>query len=379
VKFLGLLAAPFVGLALVVGILLFGDLPPEEPTIDACLVSGNITAADGQRVSEVAGFTGAQLSNAAVIINLAAERGLGDRGARIGLITAIQESGLRNLANAGQFTYPAGGSRVMTPAQWDVVREQVTLSLTMPNDGIAPGDWDSIGLFQGRLSAGWGGDETVQEQVANLLDPAYTAGRFYDTLTQVDGWQTMEPTLAAQAVQRSAFPTAYARHWDASGELFQALTGATLQCQTDSGEPISLYGWTRPIVNYVRLSSPYGMRMHPILHVWRMHNGQDFSAPAGTPIYAAADGTVVKAGRAGLLSDLNWVVIDHGGGVQTYYLHSETDGILVHVGDEVTAGRTIALVGSSGQSTAPHLHFEVRVNGIPTEPMAYLASRDVTY
>lgn len=377
-KVVALLTAPLAGLGLVVGVLLFGDTPVADPVINACQVAGTVTTAAGDKVTDVAGFTGAQLANAAVIINTAEDRGLGDRGARIGLITAIQESGLRNLANAGQFVYPAG-SRVMTAEQWAVVREQVKLSVTMPNDGVAPGDWDSIGLFQGRLSAGWGGTGTTAEQVANLLNPTYTAGRFYDALVQVDGWQTMEPTLAAQAVQRSAFPDAYARHWDASGELYQALTGATLDCQTDSGEPISAYGWTKPIVDYKTLSSSFGMRMHPTLHEWRMHNGQDFAAAAGTPIYAAAEGDVVKAGRASKTSDLNWVVIDHGGGVQTYYLHSEDDGILVGVGDHVTAGRTIALVGSSGQSTAPHLHFEVRVGGIPTEPMAYLAGRGVTY
>lgn len=378
-KVLALLGAPLAGMGVIVGVLLFGDMPEQAPVIDACQVSGTVTAAGGEEVTDVAGFTGPQLTNAVVVINTAADRNLGDRGARIGLIAAIQESGLRNLANAGQFTYPADGSQVMAADQWAIVREQVKLSLSMPNDGVAPGDWDSIGLFQGRLSAGWGGSGTIEEQVANLLDPAYTTGRFYDALVQVEGWQTMEPTLAAQAVQRSAFPHAYAEHWEASGELYQALTGATLDCQTDSGEPISAYGWTKPIVDYTRLSSPYGMRMHPTLHVWRMHTGQDFSAAAGTPIYAAADGMVIKAGRASATSDLNWVVIDHGGGVQTYYLHSEDDGILVHVGDPVTAGRTIALVGSSGQSTAPHLHFEVRVGGVPTEPMAYLAARDVTY
>jgi hypothetical protein len=378
VKVLALLTAPLVGIGLVVGILLFGDPPAADPVIDACQVSGTVTAANGDKVTDVAGFTGPQLANAAVIINTAADRGLGDRGARIGLITAIQESGLRNLANAGQFAYPAG-SRVMTADQWAVVREQVKFSTGMPNDGVAPGDWDSIGLFQGRLSAGWGGTGTTEEQVANLLNPTYTTGRFYDALAQVDGWQTMEPTLAAQAVQRSAFPDAYAQHWDASGELYQALTGATLDCETDSGEAISAYGWTKPIVDYNTLSSPFGMRMHPTLHVWRMHNGQDFSAAAGTPVYAAAEGDVVKAGRASKTGDLNWVVIDHGGGVQTYYLHPEDDGILVDVGDHVTAGRTIALVGSSGQSTAPHLHFEVRIGGIPTEPLAYLAGRGVTY
>ncbi|MCL3863022.1 M23 family metallopeptidase [Actinotalea sp. K2] len=371
-------AVPLTALALVAGILLLDD-PKEAPAIDACQVVGEVTTATGDVVQEIAGFTGVQLRNAAVVINTATDRGLGDRGARIGLITAIQESGLRNLANAGAFTYPARGSSVMSASQWAVLRDQVRLSLDLPNDGVAPGDWDSIGLFQGRLSAGWGGTGTLDEQVRNLLDPSYTTGRFYDSLESVQDWQDLEPTLAAQAVQRSAFPHAYARHWAASGELYEALAGVTLDCGATSGEAISAHGWTKPITTYKRMSSAFGMRLHPTLGIWRMHNGQDFSADNGTPIYAAADGTVVKAGRAGPSSDLNWVIVDHGGGVHTYYLHSEDHGILVRPGQPVTGGQSIALVGSSGRSTGPHLHFEVRVNGQPVEPMAYLASRGITY
>ena len=376
-KILAFLAVPVTVLGLVAGVVLSDE--PEEPAVGACRVIGDVTTADGTVVEDVAGFTGVQLRNAAVVINAAAERGLGDRGARIGLITAIQESGLRNLANAGQFTYPARGSRVMTAAQWAIVREQVKLSVSLPNDGVAPGDWDSIGLFQGRLSAGWGGTGPIEAQVRNLLDPTYTAGRFYDQLETVEGWQTMEPTLAAQAVQRSAFPHAYARHWESSGELYEALTGVTLECGANSGEDVSAHGWTKPITSYKALSSKFGMRLHPHLRIWRLHAGQDFSADTGTPIYAAADGTVLRAGRAGPSSDLNWVIIDHGGGVHTYYLHSEDNGILTHPGQPVIAGDAIALVGSSGLSTGPHLHFEIRINGEPIEPMAYLAARGVTY
>lgn len=335
----------------------------------------------------VEGFSQAQLTNAAVIITVANQRGLGEQGARIGLITALQESGLKNLANAGAFTYPAKGSSVMTRAQWDRIRPIVASSVNYPNDGVASGDWDSIGLFQGRFSAGWGGDGTDQQKISNLLNPTYTADRFFDALAKIPSWQQMRPAAAAQAVQRSAYPDAYAKHWEKSGTLLAALTGVTVSdvsggpCSApNSGADVTADGWTKPITGHKSIGSPYGNRYHPVQHVWKLHAGQDFPAARGTAIYAAADGIVVKAGAAGAgTNGLNWVVIDHGGGALTRYLHSDSDGILVKVGQQVTAGQQIALVGNSGFSTGPHLHFEVSVNGSTVEPLAFLAARGVTY
>lgn len=334
---------------------------------------------------QVDGYSKAQLTNAAVIIATASMRGMGAQGARIGLITALQESALRNLANAGEFDYPAAPSSVMTSEQWAALKPVVATSTTYPNDGVAPGDWDSIGLFQGRFSiTRWSGDGSDAQRIQNLLNPSFTAGRFFDALTGVTGWRQMRPGAAAQAVQRSAYPDAYDQHWDASGELVEALTGVEVTdtsagpCSAPiSGAPVTADGWTAPITDYSSVGDRYGMRFHPIDHVWRLHAGQDFPAPRGTPIYAAAAGVVVKAGAAG--GGLNWVVVDHGGGVLTRYLHSDASGILVKVGQPVTAGQEIALVGSSGKATGPHLHFEVSVDGRTVEPLAFLASHGVKY
>lgn len=352
-----------------------------QNNMEATVAGGSLPAVDG--------YSAAQLRNAAVIIQVATDRGLGVQGARVGLITAMQESNLRNLANEGKFVYPAGGSRVMTSLQWSLVRDQVRTSLTLPNDGAAPGDWDSIGAFQGRLSAGWGGTGPVQEQVANLLDISYTAGRFFDALAAVPGWQDMRPTVAAQRVQRSAFPDAYEKHWEKSGVLVEALTGVDVSlisagpCMAAiSNSTVTAGGWTKPITAYKALTSPFGERFHPVLKVWRLHEGQDISAPAGTPIFAAASGVVVKAGPAfgpGSSNDLQWVWINHGGGVETAYLHSEASGILVKTGQQVGAGQQIALVGNSGVSSGPHLHVEVHVNGTSVEPMAYFREKGVTF
>ena len=110
------------------------------------------------------------------------------------------------------------------------------------------------------------------------------------------------------------------------------------------------------------ITSPYGMR-------WgRMHEGIDLGAAYGTPIAAAAAGTVIYAGWMEGYGNLT--VIDHGGGLSTAYGHQSS--IAVAVGQQVAQGQIIGNVGSTGHSTGPHLHFEVRVNGAPVDPLGYL-------
>ncbi len=122
--------------------------------------------------------------------------------------------------------------------------------------------------------------------------------------------------------------------------------------------PISGGGW---------ISSEYGSRYHPILGYNKWHSGIDYAANRGTPIKAAEDGTVILAGVNGGYG--NCVIIDHGGGVSTLYGHA--DKLLVKTGQDVIKGQTIALVGSTGLSTGPHLHFEVRVNGETQDPLKW--------
>ncbi len=116
-----------------------------------------------------------------------------------------------------------------------------------------------------------------------------------------------------------------------------------------------------------RVSSGFGMRMHPILHYRRMHTGVDLSASSGTPIRAADKGLVVYAGWRGGYGKC--VIIDHGSGVATLYAHMSS--ISVGAGCVVSRGSVIGAVGSTGLSTGPHLHFEVRKNGRPVDPLSY--------
>jgi len=115
-----------------------------------------------------------------------------------------------------------------------------------------------------------------------------------------------------------------------------------------------------------RISSPYGMRKHPVSGRWIHHDGIDIAAPYRTPIKAGGDGKVVRAKRMGGYG--NTVIIDHGGGLATLYAHCS--GFAVSVGTVVKAGQTIAYVGSTGTSTGNHVHFEVRKNGQHVDPMS---------
>ena len=129
------------------------------------------------------------------------------------------------------------------------------------------------------------------------------------------------------------------------------------------------------------LSSPWGYRIHPVLGTSKMHAGQDMAAPAGTPIYAAAGGEVVEAG---MVDSTGTVTIKHvldGKIWYTSYLHMYQDGIFVKKGQQVKAGQLIAAVGSTGYSTGPHLHFEVRIkndtaDASTVDPMKWLSDHN---
>ena len=122
-----------------------------------------------------------------------------------------------------------------------------------------------------------------------------------------------------------------------------------------------------PLKN-VEVSSRYGPRLHPILDEVRMHNGIDLRAPQGTRIFAAAAGTVIASGVSGGFGKR--VVIDHGDGWFTLYAHMSK--LRVDEGEEVAAGKGIGKVGTTGLSTGPHLHFEVRVGNIRLDPELFL-------
>lgn len=141
--------------------------------------------------------------------------------------------------------------------------------------------------------------------------------------------------------------------------------------QADTGGPIRL-----PLSGRYTYTSPYGMRYHPILHIWRLHAGIDLATiPTGGPIYAVNDGVVTQT-ITGDPGAGNFVTIDHGSGLASRYLHLAS--YLVRPGEKVTVGQQIGVEGSTGESTGAHLHFEILQGGQPTNPATWLTQHRIT-
>ncbi|WP_455540091.1 M23 family metallopeptidase [Terrisporobacter sp.] len=145
-----------------------------------------------------------------------------------------------------------------------------------------------------------------------------------------------------------------------------SLLGKDLLSPNSSNAVISNGSW--PVPGYTRIASPFGYRTHPVLGVKKLHTGIDIPAPEGTPAVAVADGTVIFAGPKGSYG--NAIMIEHDNGLVTLYAHNSK--LLVKVGDRVKKGQVVTKIGSTGRVTGPHLHFEVRVNGTPENPINYL-------
>lgn len=138
--------------------------------------------------------------------------------------------------------------------------------------------------------------------------------------------------------------------------------------RSQSGSQLGTGAFTWPTPGYSTITSPYGMRYHPILKTRKMHTGMDIGAPMGAKIVAADSGTVIFSGWMGAYGQA--IIVDHGKGLSTLYGHQSS--LLVSNGQSVNKGQTIGKVGSTGWSTGAHLHFEVRINGQYTDPRNYV-------
>ncbi|NLN87395.1 MAG: peptidoglycan DD-metalloendopeptidase family protein [Syntrophomonadaceae bacterium] len=180
--------------------------------------------------------------------------------------------------------------------------------------------------------------------------------------------------LAEQLKQKkktlSSVQQEQAKYAQAMKELEQASAEAEamiLKLQGKGGS-IGTGTYTWPTPGYTTITSAYGMRYHPILKVNKLHTGIDIGAPSGAKIVAADSGKVIYSGWLGAYG--NTVIVDHGAGLSTLYGHLSARQ--VEVGARVSKGQMIGKVGSTGWSTGPHLHFEVRKNGNPINPRSYI-------
>ncbi|GAA3382743.1 M23 family metallopeptidase [Cryptosporangium minutisporangium] len=302
---------------------------------------------------KIDGLAADQLQNAATIIGVGQKMQVPPRGWVIALATALQESLLHNYTVAT--------------------------------------DHDSVGLFQQRPSSGWG-DAPVNANdrrtpVQRLTDPQYASAKFYEKLLRMPNWNARRLADVAQQVQISAFPERYAR-WEAFATLLvnRITKGAANGVVATAGDPIRCAapgqvtgaGWTVPALGQV--GSGFRTPDRP------GHAGVDIIAPRYAVIRAASGGIVVTSkcnastGNCDVdgspsVKGCGWYVdIAHTTGLTTRYCHMVSRP-LVTVGQTVVAGQPLGRIGSSGNSSGPHLHFETRVNGDAVNPVSFMAAR----
>lgn len=280
----------------------------------------------------IAGFNTEQIQNARTIVAVGKQSGVPAYGWVIALATAMQESTLRNLDY---------------------------------------GDRDSVGLFQQRPVSGWG-------SVADIMNPVKSAQAFYGVaahtgntgLLDIPGWRKMQVTAAAQAVQRSAFPLAYAQHEDEARALVAALADGVSSADlsataTDVSCTIGMAGISTSVVRPIQagLATDNDNYGNSGSNWANMHTGNDYSSPCGTPVQAAHGGTIVIESGGSWGWSGRWLVKVQTapGNLTTWYGHMQS--LSVAAGQTVKAGQVIGQVGSEGNSTGCHLHFEVHPHG----------------
>lgn len=195
---------------------------------------------------------------------------------------------------------------------------------------------------------------TTTTASADVVQPLHDADG-----TMVENGDTRFKSLFASwtAIERAA-PTV------GTGELVTAYSSPIAQRAISVPSRMPLEGAT--------LTSGFGMRTHPVLGGRRQHQGIDLAAPSGTPVYATADGVI---SRADWFSSYGlFISVEHGASMQTRYGHLSR--LAVAAGDNVKKGDLIGYVGSTGRSTGPHLHYEVRVEGLAVNPIPYMVESE---
>ena len=213
-----------------------------------------------------------------------------------------------------------------------------------------------------------------------------TADALEEKQAALSDWQQKEDSLEAASDELDAEIAALQKELAAKQAAAAAAAAAKAAATTAAGAapaapdsetqtaPTGTLTWPYP--GDYTIYSGFGMRMHPVYHINKMHYGLDLGGSYGNPIVAAADGTVIKAEapvagqNTGGTNFGNYIVIDHGGGLSTLYAHCRD--LYVSVGDTVVAGQKIAACGSTGTSTGAHLHFQVRANGTWVDPAPYI-------
>lgn len=293
--------------------------------------------------------------NAATWIQVGVQKQVPVRGQQIALAVILVESNGLNLAS-----------------------RKVPESMKYPNDGVVAGDHLSIGTAQQQVGMGW------FDTVENGMKVPVQAASFYRALLDVNGWQVMTFSGAAQAVQRSAFPSRYGQREADAVALYNRLApsagsgavvpaGGTTDCEVVPAAHTT-GAWANPLkpAPYT-LTSPFGWRT--LRGIPNLHRGQDLATAVGTPLHAVCTGTISYATPHDPYGGGMQIDTDCGGGIVIKLMHNSR--IDVHEGQKVKAGQVIGLTGNTGNSTGPHSHVQVNEDGTAIEPVSFLKEHGV--
>lgn len=334
------------------------ELDAKVAALDAQVASaqGELDAAQGALTQLVAELSAAQAElNAAQRLLIQARRRLAERAVRAYMGQPGIETADRFLQPGSQREMAAAESYVETlvEAQQDLVDQYDARQRALQAREAAVQTHRDESQAQRDLVA----QRTAEVQAARRVQ----AGARAEVVAQ----ERQKETLVAQVRSRKReFETQIAQLRAESNAIAAFLRGA----QRGQGPAISGKGILAPPIPGAAITSTFGSRTHPIYGDVRMHNGIDFRAATGTAVRAAGAGKILYAGWKGGYG--NAVIIDHGNSLATLYAH--LSGITVGVGQGVAKGQMVGRAGSTGMSTGPHLHLEVRANGVPVNPLGYL-------
>ena len=207
-------------------------------------------------------------------------------------------------------------------------------------------------------------DRKDKQDYADDLEQAYE-----EIEAQKKEYKALKAKVDSDLALKKAEAERMLREQDEINDEIAALSRQETAASGGGGGKVYSGSLVWPCPSYSRISSQYGYRTHPISGTRKLHKGLDIAASSGNPVIAAASGTVVKSYFSSSYG--NYVVISHGGGLMTAYAHMTRR--LVSAGQTVAAGQQVGTVGSTGNSTGPHLHFEVYVGGSTTNPMNYFS------
>ena len=312
-------------------LLLLGNSTSAAAACGGTTAAGSVDLDAAAAHAPVAGYAGDQLKNAAAIMNAAETLGLTQQGQIIGVMTAMGESGLRELPH-GDLAGP-----------------------------------DSRGLFQQRDNGMWG-------SLADRLDPTTSASNFFTALLKVPGWESLDPTAAAHKVQGNADPFYCTPFFTPSQDVVSGLTGGAIPAGTTppsrstASAGCGTGSIALPLAGGFDMTSHFGPRIQPVEGASSWHPANDLQTrisgtssgatgySCGSPIYAVQPGTVTVAA--------NYTVsIKEPAGYTISYLHMYPQDVTVKPGDTITQGQEIGITGRNGPATGCHLDIRINSDG----------------